>query len=80
VAEGILLFRIDRPEGIGFAGEQAIRESADFGTGAAGISLFLDRLIKADSGAHGNFNFVVDELIPARLLEGHHQSGVNSYS
>lgn len=70
VAEGILLFRIDRPEGVSFPGEQAIRESADFGTGAAGIGLYLDRLVKADAGILGNFNFVVDELLPATPSEG----------
>ena len=79
VAEGILLFRIDRPEGIGFAGEQAIRESADFATGAAGIGLFLDRLVKAEAGTQGNFNFVVDELLPPRLLEAEASADENSY-
>lgn len=67
VAEGVLLFGIPRPEGIGFPGEQAHRESADFATGAAGVGLFLDRLVKADANRCGNFNFVVDELLPARL-------------
>jgi serine/threonine protein kinase len=74
VAEGILLFRLERPEGVGFPGEQAVRESADFATGAAGVSLFLDRLIKADEGIHGNFNFVVDELLPGGSLRAARQS------
>ncbi|MFD3532754.1 class III lanthionine synthetase LanKC [Streptomyces sp. NPDC058664] len=64
VAEGVLLFRIDCPEGAGFPGEQAVRESADFATGTAGVALFLDRLIRSEAGPAGNFNFVVDELIP----------------
>ncbi|WP_404960427.1 class III lanthionine synthetase LanKC [Streptomyces sp. 147326] len=64
VAEGALLFRIDCAEGAGFPGEQAMRESADFATGTAGVALFLDRLIRSDTGPAGNFNFVVDELIP----------------
>lgn len=66
VAEGVQLFRIDRPEGIGFPGEQGIRESCDFATGGAGVGLFLDRLLKAEAGVTGNFNFVVDELLPSR--------------
>lgn len=64
VAEGVLLFRIDRPEGAGFPGEQAVRESADLATGTAGVALFLDRLIRSDTVPAGNFNFVVDELVP----------------
>ncbi|MCX5395062.1 class III lanthionine synthetase LanKC [Streptomyces sp. NBC_00094] len=64
VAEGVLLFRIDCPEGAGFPGEQAVRESADLATGTAGVALFLDRLIRSDAAPAGNFNFVVDELIP----------------
>ncbi|MFI0543823.1 class III lanthionine synthetase LanKC [Streptomyces sp. WSLK1-3] len=63
VAEGVLLFRVDRPEGAGFPGEQAMRESSDFATGTAGVALFLDRLIKSDTGFPENFNFVVDELL-----------------
>ncbi|MDQ3654152.1 MAG: protein kinase/lanthionine synthetase C family protein, partial [Chloroflexota bacterium] len=66
IAEGVLLHRIDCPEGVGFPGEQALRESADFASGAAGIALFLDRLRKAESGIKGNFNFTVDELLPPR--------------
>jgi serine/threonine protein kinase len=63
LAEGIQLFRMYRPEGVGFPGEQAIRESADLATGAAGVGLFLDRLLKAEEGSRGSFNFVVDELL-----------------
>jgi hypothetical protein len=63
-AEGVLLFRIECEEGITFPGEQARRESADYATGAAGIGLFLDRLLKAEEGFKGSFNFVVDELLP----------------
>lgn len=70
VAEGVLLFRIDRDEGVGFPGEQCRRESADFATGAAGVGLFLDRLVKADQNKPvDNFNFVVDELLPIRGRE-----------
>lgn len=63
-AEGILLFGIEREEGLAFPGDQARRESADFATGAAGIGLFLHRLLKAESGHAPNFNFVVDEFLP----------------
>jgi hypothetical protein len=63
-AEGVLLFRVDRPEGVGFPGEQTVRESADFATGTAGVALFLDRLLGSGTGRCDNFNFVVDELLP----------------
>lgn len=68
VAEGVLLFRIDCEEGVAFPGAQSRRESADFATGAAGIGLFLNRLLKAEEGTQHNFNFVIDELIPSRHL------------
>ena len=67
-AEGILLFRIDCAEGIAFPGEQARRESADFATGAAGVGLFLDRLLKVEQGSTSNFNFTIDELLPSHQL------------
>lgn len=63
VAEGILLFQIDREEGAVFPGEQTRRESADFATGSAGVGLFLNRLLRSEKSAQGNFNFVVDELL-----------------
>ncbi|MEV7187329.1 class III lanthionine synthetase LanKC [Kitasatospora sp. NPDC093102] len=64
-AEGVLLSRIPCPEGVAFPGEQAVRESADFATGAAGVALFLDRLLNVGKATAGNFNFVVDELLRA---------------
>jgi hypothetical protein len=72
VAAGILLFRIKRKEGFAFPGEQAIRESADFATGSAGIALFLHRLLQADKGIRsGNFNFVVDNFLSSEVLKAH---------
>lgn len=67
VAGGVLLFRAERPEGVTFPGEQALRESADFATGGAGVALFLRRLLDAQAGhVTGNFNFVVDQVLPSR--------------
>ncbi|NJO66110.1 MAG: protein kinase/lanthionine synthetase C family protein [Leptolyngbyaceae cyanobacterium RM1_405_57] len=63
VAEGVLLFQIDCQEGVAFPGEQTRRESADFATGAAGVGLFLSRLLKSEKSIQGNFNFVIDELL-----------------
>ena len=60
---------MDRPEGIGFPGEQTARESADFATGAAGIALFLNRLHQAEVAIAPNFNFVVDELLPGPRIQ-----------
>ena len=68
-AEGVLLHRIIRPEGVTFPGTRALRESGDFATGASGVGLFLHRLLEAermvrDRGSIRNFNFTVDELLP----------------
>lgn len=77
LAEGVLLFRLERPEGIGFPGEQCLRESADFATGAAGIGLFLHRLLATEGGPQANFNFLVDDvLVPERPMPQHR----NAYS
>jgi len=66
VAQGVLLFAIDRPEGIAFPGEQAVRETADFATGSAGVALFLHRLLRAEPGGRTNDAFMLDELLPVR--------------
>ena len=66
IASGVLVFGIERTEGLAFPGEQALRESADFATGAAGVGLFLHRLLQADTQRPApNFNFVLDELLPS---------------
>jgi hypothetical protein len=67
-AEGVLLFRVDRREGVVFPGEQALRECTDFATGSAGIGLFLHRLSQARPGDRTNFNFVLDDLLPAGIV------------
>jgi serine/threonine protein kinase len=46
VADGVLLFQIRRPEGIAFPGEQLLRICTDYGTGSAGIGMFLHRLLE----------------------------------
>ncbi|MFG2692668.1 class III lanthionine synthetase LanKC [Kitasatospora sp. NPDC048407] len=68
VADGILLSRIEQdgeiPGGIGFPGEQALRESCDLATGSIGVALFLDRLRLARPGTRTDFHFTVDGLLP----------------
>ncbi|MFD7640797.1 class III lanthionine synthetase LanKC [Kitasatospora sp. NPDC059795] len=68
VADGILLSRIEQdgeiPGGVGFPGEQALRESCDLATGSIGIALFLDRLRLARPGTRTDFHFTVDGLLP----------------
>jgi hypothetical protein len=46
VAEGVRLFQIQRPEGIAFPGEELLRICTDFGTGSAGVGMFLLRLLR----------------------------------
>lgn len=55
-ANGIMLFRVDRG-GTAFPGDQLLRLSCDYGTGSAGIALFLNRLL----GRQGN-DFMLDSL------------------
>ena len=61
--KGILLFQLDRPSGVAFPGDSLRRISTDFGTGSAGIALFLNRIIHQKP----NFNFTLDTLIPLDL-------------
>lgn len=56
VAEGIMHFRVER-DGTAFPGELPSRLSCDFGTGSAGIALFLNRLL-----GNQNNDFMLDEL------------------
>lgn len=58
IADGILLFRVER-EGSAFPGETASRLCCDYGTGSAGIGLFLNRLL----GRQGS-DFLTDFLLP----------------
>ncbi len=67
--KGVSLFKIDTPSGIAFPGDGLIRLCTDFGSGSAGIALFLDRVLHQKS----NFNFKLDSLLPsdrAALSEG----------
>lgn len=58
---GTLLFKLNRPAGVAFPGEMRERISCDFGTGSAGIALFVHRLLHG-----GPAPFVLDELIAGR--------------
>ncbi len=60
-AAGILLFQVQRPTGIAFPGEELMRLSCDYGTGSAGILLFLHRLIHG-----GPSPFMLDALLNCR--------------
>jgi hypothetical protein len=51
-ADRIMLHALERDGGLVFPGEELIRISADFGTGSAGIGLFLDRLLKENGLAY----------------------------
>jgi len=68
VASGVNLFKIHRPDGIVFPGEQLLRISTDFGTGSAGIALFLNRLVNAKQKL-GNFNFMLDEVLDSNAIK-----------
>ncbi len=55
-ARGIMLFRVER-NGVAFPGNQLVRLSCDYGTGSAGIALFLNRFL-----GRQNSNFMLDSL------------------
>lgn len=55
-ARGIMLFRVER-NGIAFPGDQLARLSCDYGTGSAGVALFLNRMVNR-AGPH----FMLDHL------------------
>jgi serine/threonine protein kinase len=57
VAQGVMAFSVNR-EGIAFPGDSLSRLSCDYGTGSAGIALFLNRLL----GRQGS-DFLLDELL-----------------
>ena len=57
VAEGIMHFRVKR-NGSAFPGELSSRLCCDYGTGSAGIALFLNRLLGKQKS-----DFMLDELL-----------------
>jgi class III lanthionine synthetase len=61
-AQGILLYQIQRPQGIAYPGAQLLRISTDFGTGAAGVALFLQRLAHVKEQSC-DFNFSIDQVL-----------------
>jgi class III lanthionine synthetase len=56
VAEGIMHFRVER-NGAAFPGELSSRLCCDYGTGSAGIALFLNRLLQKQKS-----DFMLDSL------------------
>ena len=62
ITEGIFRFQFEKPDGIAFPGEQLMRISNDFGSGSAGIALFLSRLANREN-KFKNFNFLLDDLL-----------------
>lgn len=61
IANGLEQFKIDTHDGVGFPGDKTLRLSTDFGTGSAGISMFLNRLSNPTIN-NGNFNFTLDQV------------------
>jgi hypothetical protein len=56
VADGVMHFRVER-DGAAFPGELSSRLCCDYGTGSAGIALFLNRLLKKQKS-----DFMLDSL------------------
>ncbi len=67
LAEALLLHRIPRPEGgFAFAGQEHYRLCCDYAWGAAGIGLFLQRLLDPQTPRL----LMIDSLLRARAAEG----------
>lgn len=64
IADGLTLFALHREQGATFPGDGLHRISCDYGTGAAGISLFFHRL----RTGHG-FNTLPDSLLSHKRQE-----------
>ena len=62
ITEGLLRFQIETQKGVAFPGDQLFRISTDFGSGSAGIALFLNRLRNHEQKLP-NFNFLLDDLL-----------------
>jgi hypothetical protein len=58
---GTLMYPVNRPNGIAFPGDTLSRVSCDYGTGGAGIAIFLHRVLHG-----GATDFMLDDLLPAR--------------
>jgi serine/threonine protein kinase len=59
LAEAILSYRIEKPEGIAFPGIEMLRISCDYGTGMAGVGLYLHRAINS----HTPRLLTIDDLL-----------------
>ena len=69
VAEGVLLFQIRRPEGVAFPGEELLRISTDYGTGSAGIGMFLMRLLEPNGRLFFELDAHASRPVEARIGE-----------
>jgi lantibiotic modifying enzyme len=78
LADGIMLFMVERDGGFAFPGELLCRLCCDYGTGSAGIALFLNRLM----GRQGN-DFMLDMLfessceLQSKCNHDAHQAGAS---
>jgi hypothetical protein len=70
IAEGILPYRIQRPEGTVFAGTEMLRICCDWGCGAAGIASFLHRLLHPNTPRLMLLDSVLNRAaMPAEIYE-----------
>lgn len=57
IARGLMLFKLEKGIGVAFPGDRLLRISCDYGTGSAGVGLFLQRL-----RTNGESDFMLDAL------------------
>src|SRR5262249_44753820 len=70
IADGALLFQIQRPEGVAFPGEELLRICTDYGTGSAGVGIFLMRLLQPSGRLFFDFDVHADKTLELTAVTG----------
>jgi hypothetical protein len=69
IARGLMLFKLEKGSGVAFPGDRLLRISCDYGTGSAGVGLFLQRL-----RTNGESDFMLDTLFDCSAQPMAHMS------
>lgn len=64
IAAGVLLYAVPEQQGTAFPGEELMRLSTDYGTGSAGIGMFLRRLLQP--GSRLFHDLLLEDLVVGR--------------
>lgn len=64
IAAGVLLYAVPEQQGTAFPGDELMRLSTDYGTGSAGIGMFLRRLLQP--GSRLFHDLLLEDLVVGR--------------